>query len=1169
MLDGHGGSVARTVDVTITGTNDAPVFTHTSAAHSSVAEGGSVALNIAASDVDTNASLSYTVSGLGNSTLNNGTNNHDGSYNLSAADLSGLMLTAGEGDAASLNLHVVATNTEGATSTTASADFAVIVTPVAEAPTLTAAAATVNEGGTVALNITDVLSEVDADSSLGNVIVTGVPAGVTFNHGTLVAGTLTLTPAQLSGLTMTVPDNDQGNFTLAVSATTSDGGNIATANANLAVTVNPVAEAPVISGATPDLTVTANLAPGAQSGIAVAAIYVPGSDVNLIAGDPALITTNNFAYAYQMYGSPITFETGYNYLGGHNWFVDHGINVGTLLGGTIVFANGTVGYIDAASNGAGTTESAYVYYRAYNPPATGNEDTAIPLSLNSVLSEVDPDTTLSINIAGLPAGAILSQGTLNNDGSYTLTASQLAAVALTPPAEFEGQIELLVTATATETGGNAAITTQSVAVTVHGVADTPVVSTPAAKTLNENGSVGLTGLSVSAGDISANDGLDTYTVTLGVAHGSLSVGGLHTGLTGTFLGSSIAFAGSLANVNAALVDNNITYTPTAEFQSTDTLTFSATSTEDVGTSTSSAASHTATLTVNPVAEGPLLGGATSATVSEGGLVTLGVTDSQFDADDTLSTDFRAVTIRGLPVDLTGFNGGNYDVTGQWFGTTAQFNALSFTAGEQGTYNLSISATTTGLEAGTTTEPYTLTVNPVAEGPVLGGLTSHTVGVSAGSVTLGVTDTTADSDDTLGNITITGLPHDLSSFNGGVYTASTGTWTGTATQLNALSFTAGTTTGTFNLSIAAATTGAEAATTTESYALTVRASKVLLSGSEMNSTIQSDLAVYGITSTIVSASQLQNTDFSSYTGIWLSWATTYSNTSGLLASKFSNFINAGGDVLAEEAGTNELSFLPGGSGVSRSGSGGNAVHIVNNFGALMNNVTDAGLSNWNSSFHDTFNSIGAFTGITTGNNISTQWMTIGESIGQGNLVITGLDPSFHIKFGSGATGAGSPKAQFAVNALSLGPNHTDPPVASVSDVAYGGATVDLISGDSPLLELGANASDNVAFDPASSNLVLQLDSSTTFTGQVALFAGGDTIDLRDIAFGAGTTLGYTANAAATGGTLTLSDGTNIANLALLGQYAAAGFQEAADAGGGTLITYVSPDTTQPPLTSPTA
>ena len=210
---------------------------------------------------------------------------------------------------------------------------------------------------------------------------------------------------------------------------------------------------------------------------------------------------------------------------------------------------------------------------------------------------------------------------------------------------------------------------------------------------------------------------------------------------------------------------------------------------------------TESVTVN--AAPPVLSGHTSATVNEGGLVTLAATDSAAFADDALGN----VTITGLPHNLNAasFNGGTYTAsTGTWVGTAAQFNALTFDAGGHGTFTLSISATTQGASA-PATENYTLTVNPAS--PVLGGDTSATVN-EGGLVTLAATDSAAFADDTLGNVTITGLPHNLNaaSFNGGSYTASAGTWVGTAAQFNALTFDAGGR-GTFALSISATTAGA--------------------------------------------------------------------------------------------------------------------------------------------------------------------------------------------------------------------------------------------------------------------------------------------------------------------------------------------------------------------------
>jgi hypothetical protein len=82
--------------------------------------------------------------------------------------------------------------------------------------------------------------------------------------------------------------------------------------------------------------------------------------------------------------------------------------------------------------------------------------------------------------------------------------------------------------------------------------------------------------------------------------------------------------------------------------------------------------------------------------------------------------------------------------------------------------------------------------------------------------------------------------------------------------------------------------------------------------------------------------------------------------------------------------------------------------------------------------------------------------------------------------------------------------------------------------------------------------LQLDSSTGFTGTVAGMTGQDTLDLRDIGFGATTTVGFAENGSGTGGTLSVSDGRHTANIALLGHYMASTFVASSDGHGGTSI-----------------
>ena len=106
------------------------------------------------------------------------------------------------------------------------------------------------------------------------------------------------------------------------------------------------------------------------------------------------------------------------------------------------------------------------------------------------------------------------------------------------------------------------------------------------------------------------------------------------------------------------------------------------------------------------------------------------------------------------------------------------------------------------------------------------------------------------------------------------------------------------------------------------------------------------------------------------------------------------------------------------------------------------------------------------------------------------------------------------------------------------------------------EIGGAFSQNVTLD-ASASATLKIDHAVDFTGAVAGFDSNDVFDLADIAFGVNTTLAYAEDSQRTGGTLTVSDGSHIATLALFGQFEAAGFQGARDAETGTLVTYNNP------------
>jgi hypothetical protein len=126
------------------------------------------------------------------------------------------------------------------------------------------------------------------------------------------------------------------------------------------------------------------------------------------------------------------------------------------------------------------------------------------------------------------------------------------------------------------------------------------------------------------------------------------------------------------------------------------------------------------------------------------------------------------------------------------------------------------------------------------------------------------------------------------------------------------------------------------------------------------------------------------------------------------------------------------------------------------------------------------------------------------------------------------------------------------VEPVDDAASGDANAaGYVVDDGTTVDVGGPSDQSVTFAAATGTLAL--DNSSSFGGQISGFGGADQIDLSDIFFGVSTTLAYSARGNDLGTTLTVSDGTDTANLVLFGQYLASDFAISSDGRGGTLIT----------------
>ncbi|WP_198413579.1 Ig-like domain-containing protein, partial [Thalassospira sp. GB04J01] len=237
-----GGDVATTsgsITVEVAGVADAPTLETSDASGS---EDSAIALDINAGLTDSSEVLTVTVSGVPDgATLSAGTNNGDGTWTLSSADLEGLTITPADDFSGSFDLDVTAQSADGEDVATTSGSITVDVAGVADAPTLETSDASGSEDSAIALDINSGLT--DSSETL-TVTISGVPDGATLSAGTDNGdGTWTLSSGDLEGLTITPADDFSGSFDLGVSAQSADGEDVAVTTDSLTVDVAGVADA--------------------------------------------------------------------------------------------------------------------------------------------------------------------------------------------------------------------------------------------------------------------------------------------------------------------------------------------------------------------------------------------------------------------------------------------------------------------------------------------------------------------------------------------------------------------------------------------------------------------------------------------------------------------------------------------------------------------------------------------------------------------------------------------------------------------------------------------------------------------------------------------------------------------------------------------------------------
>ena len=737
-----GEDVATTtgsITVDVTGVADAPALDVSNASGN---EDSAIALEIDAGLTDSSETLTVTISGVPNGgTLSAGTDNGDGTWTLSSDQLSGLTITPPEDFSGSFDLGVTATSADGSDVATTTGSITVDVAGVADAPTLGLSDASGNEDSAIALDIDAGLT--DSSETL-TVTISGVPGGATLSAGTDNGdGTWTLSSDQLSGLTITPPEDFSGSFDLGVTATSADGEDVATTTGSITVDVSGVADAPTLevrnAAGNEDSAIALNLDAGLTDSSETLTVTISGvpNGGTLSAGTDngdGTWTLSSEQLAGLTIAPPEDFSGSFD-LGVTATSAD-GEDVATTTGSITVDVTGVA---DAPTLDVSN--------------ASGNEDSAIALNLDASLA--DSSETLTVTISGVPEGAVLSVGTDNGDGSWSLSSEQLAGLTITPPEDFSGSFDLGVTATSAD-GEDVSTTTGSITVDVTGVADAPTLDVS-----NTSGSEdSAIALNLDAG---LTDSSETLTVTIsGVPEGAALSAGTNNG-DGTW------------TLNPEQLDG-LTVTPAEDFSGSFDLSVTATSAdgEDIAS-----ASDTITVDVAGVADTPT-SDVSDASGSEDSDIALDIEAGLSDASEVLS-----VTISGVPEGAR-LSAGNDNGDGTWSLAAADLAGLTLTPAEDysGAFDLDVTVTSTdGTDTSTITDTITVDVGGVADTPSLD--VSDISGNEDTDIALAIDAGLSDSSETM-TITVSGVP-DGASLSAGTNNGD-GTWTLSAGDLEGLTIT---------------------------------------------------------------------------------------------------------------------------------------------------------------------------------------------------------------------------------------------------------------------------------------------------------------------------------------------------------------------------------------------
>ena len=741
--EGENGSSAETVaelPVTINAVADAPELTVTEAVGN---EDSAIALDIAASLVDTDASedLSIYIDNIPTGArLSAGELLDDGRWVLEAQELDGLLLYPAENDDSDLLLEVRALSREGENGDLAEtvSMLPVTVRAVADTPELVVTSASGQEDSAIALDIATTM--VDADvSEQAHVYIESIPEGAFLNQGSEIEpGVWRLTPDQLQGLTITPAANDDSDFDLVVRSVSveSANGDSAESLSSLRVEVAAVADTPALEVAA----LVANEDQSLPLTIDASALDTDGSE------SLKIYVSGLFPGAALSAG--LVLDDG-------RWLLDADeldglrLNVPEHYSGDFNLEVKAVSTELVNGSSAETTLDLPVTIEAVaDAPelavaaAVGTEDSAIALDIAASLVDIDGSEMLQIYLEGVPTDASLSAGELLEDGRWLLDREDLVGLQLTPGEHNSNDFTLIARALSSEDENDSvAETVAELSVTINAVADTPEL------------------------EVTAAVGAEDSTIALDINSSLVDVDGSETlqiYLEGVPADASLS-AGELLDDGRWLLSredlDGLQLTPGEHNGDDFTLTVRALSREGENDSVAETVAELP-VTINAVADAPELE-VTAAVGTEDSAIALDIAASLVDID---GSETLQIYLEGVPADAS-LSAGELLDDGRWLLNPENLDGLQLTPGEHNgdDFTLTVRALSREGENDSVAETVAelpVTINAVADAPELE--VTAAVGTEDSAIALDIAASLVDIDgsETL-QIYLEGVPADAS------------------------------------------------------------------------------------------------------------------------------------------------------------------------------------------------------------------------------------------------------------------------------------------------------------------------------------------------------------------------------------------------------------------------